>query len=285
MGAPYYYIDTAPFMARFELLSASMPGLVAVGQLKGLMQVSQMVRRLVQSYARCEGHNHLLTRKLNMLTHPSWRRRVLKELGGLRKLSLWQAAQERVRLWREAKDKAPCDIADPGPKLNSTSEPAWLYTQRLAESEVLKARARLCLKAGIHPNIERDKFKVDFEGEFRLPPIPRGERANRQVKVYTAQTISDYDYNPIPFAKEVPFGVAIVWPEEFYAAALAEEKIASEPSAETPEPIKIDPEWKPNSRRNQPWDILPTRLPQEIMPKAQYMGIFGSILVGTLPPA
>ena len=64
----------------------------------------------------------------------------------------------------------------------------------------------------------RDRVKMDFEGEFRLAPLPRGERAARQLRVYTANSISDYDWNPIPFATETGFGPAAVWPAEFRAA-------------------------------------------------------------------
>ena len=47
-------------------------------------------------------------------------------------------------------------------------------------------------------------------------------RAKRRVKVYTQNTIVDYDWNNIPFAKDTGFGPASVWPAEFYAAMVAE---------------------------------------------------------------
>jgi len=157
-------------------------------------------------------HNRHLALKLEMLINTSWRERVLKELGGLRKLKLWEAARARIA----ARAAAPSRPVLP-------LEPNWLFTPaRMAESERLKARKREVFRAGHNSLIVRNRCKVDFEGEFRLAPLPRGECAARRMKVYTAKTIIDYDWNPMPIAKEKGFGPACVWPVEFYAAMAIE---------------------------------------------------------------
>jgi len=68
-------------------------------------------------------------------------------------------------------------------------------------------------------NIVRDRCKMDFDGMFRLAPLSRGTHGTtRQIKIYTQDSISDYRYNAIPFAKIKGLGPATVWPVEFYTA-------------------------------------------------------------------
>ena len=80
--------------------------------------------------------------------------------------------------------------------------------------------SEMCIRdrAGAHPNIYRDRVKMDFDGLFRLPPLSREKRGIRQVKVYTKNSIVDYDFNGMPFGEVKGFGPAMVWPVEFYAA-------------------------------------------------------------------
>jgi len=122
--------------------------MVIAGRFRVSGRLAHKVVRLVRALTQCEAHNIHLTRKLDMLLNKPWREQVLKELGGLRKLKLWEAARDRIQA-------------------------------------ILKAHARLCGRATAHPNIVRDRCKVDFDGLFRLAPLPRGERAKGQVKVYT----------------------------------------------------------------------------------------------------
>lgn len=205
-------------------------GFIAAGRLGDMLRVSHKVARLVRTFTKFERQNILLTRKLEMLSDTHWRDRVLKELGGMRKLKLWDAARKRMEQ-RIAERAGRAAIDRPAP------EPAWLYTaERMAESERLKARARMCMSASAHPNIFRDRYKMDFDGLFRLAPLSReglhSEGAARQVKVYTQNTISDYEWNPVPFAKTQGFGPASIWPVEFYAAM----KVESEAREEKTEP-------------------------------------------------
>ena len=208
------FIDTAPLAARYELLCASIMMFIEAGQIARVLRLTHKVRRLVRAFTQLDRHNILLQRKLNMLSNAAWRERVLQELGGLRKLKLWEAAKKRIEARIEARRETPRKAAPV-----SEQTPAWLLTpERMAESERLKAHTRLCGRATAHPLILRDRVKMDFDGMFRLAPLPRGERAKRRVKVYTQNTIVDYDWNNIPFAKETGLGPAMVWPAEFYAA-------------------------------------------------------------------
>jgi len=204
----HHFIDLAPLSARYEVLTHAVLTYLAAGQLGLMLRYSRKVLRLVQVFTKLEAQNILLTRKREMLSHAPWRERVLKELGGLRRLKMWETARARVLALGDAPAVTP-----------KPSEPSWLYTpERRAESERLKAHARKCARAGAHPNIYRDRVKMDFDGLFRLPPLPRDKTGMRQVKVYTKNSIVNYDFNGMPFGEVKGFGPAMVWPVEFYAA-------------------------------------------------------------------
>ena len=203
-----HFIDTEPFALRYAVLTQAVLAYLAAGQLGRMLKTTQTILRLVRVFARVDAHNILLRRKLAMLANRAWRERVLSDLGGMRKLELWEAAQQR----------SAAQIR-PNPTNNEDVTQPWLYTpERIAESERLKAHARKCMRACVHPNIVRDRVKVDFDGLFRLAPIPKGAARTRLEKVYTQNSIVDYRWNPIPFAKDKSFGPASVWPAEFYAA-------------------------------------------------------------------
>jgi len=183
-----------------------------------VLSYSYKLRRLVRAFTRFEAQNVLTRRKLEMLCHAPWRELVIKELGGMRKLKLWEAARERIMA-----------RASRAPKPPAPQEPAWLFTpERIAESERLKAWARDCARAAAPKGFVRDKVKMDCDGEFRLAPLPRGANAARQIRVYTALSISDYDWDGIPFDTENGFGPISVWPVEFYAAMEIEAGILEE---------------------------------------------------------
>ena len=212
------FIDTAPLVSRFDVLAEAVLAFAIAGQCFASMRAARKVIRLVRVVTKLEAHNAHLRLKLDMLSNKPWRERVLKDLGGLRKLKLWEAAKARI----EARTAAP-------KKERKPQGPAWLYTaERIAESERLKARKRACARASHNPLIVRDKCKLDFEGQFRLAPLPRAKRGPRQMRVYTQNTIIEYDWNPIPFQEEKGFGPASVWPVEFYAAMKIEAEILAE---------------------------------------------------------
>jgi len=211
----YSIIETEPLFLRYEVLAQAMLAMTIAGQFVLAGLAARKITHLARVASRLEAHNVQLRLKLKMLSHKQWREKVLKDLGGLRKLKMWEACKARI----EARAAAPRQEAKP-------KGPAWLYTaERIAESERLKARKREIFRANQNPNIVRDRCKVDFEGDFRLAPLPRGERALRQITVYTENTIIDYDWNPVPFAEKKGFGPASVWPEEFYAAMKIEAEI------------------------------------------------------------
>ena len=211
----YSFIDTAPLAARYDVLAQAVLAFIAAGRLGHALKVSHKIVRLILTLMKLEAQNAQLKRKLDMFSHKPWRDCVLRELGGMRTLKLWDAAYKRTFLKAAAPHKTP-----------KSQDPAWLFTaERIAESERLKARKREVFRAGHNPLIMRDRFKVDSEGEFRLAPLPRGERAARQMRVYTQSSIVEYDWNPMPFQTETGFGPACVWPVEFYAAMEIEAEI------------------------------------------------------------
>ena len=215
---PPHLIDTAPLALRYQVMIASLLAFMAAGRHRDVLSYSFKILRLVRVFTQFEAQNVLTKRKLEMLCNSAWRERVLRELGGMRKLSLWEAASARIK---ERESRTPKPI--------TPEEPSWLYTpERIAESERLKARTRACAKACAPERVVRDRVKMDFEGEFRLAPLPRGERAPRRRKVYTAASLTEYDYNPLPFAPQSGFGPATVWPVEFRAAMEIEAGAAEE---------------------------------------------------------
>jgi len=156
------FIDAAPLAARYHMLMGLILTLITAGRIRDVERLSRQVARLVKAYVKVGAHNALISRKLDMLADPNWRGRVLKDLGGLRKLKLWDAAFARVQ--KEAvKRFTPVK-----------AEPAWLdRPERIAESERLKARSRAISKACVNPKVFRDAVKVDMDGMFRLAPLPR----------------------------------------------------------------------------------------------------------------
>ena len=208
----HHFVDIASLPVRYAVLAQAILSFVTSGQFREAMRATQKVRRMIRLYVRLDTQNRLWARKIAMLSDRAWRERVLKELGGLRRLRMWEAARKRIEQSFLARSYRPSPKAE-------ASEPAWLYTpERLAESERLKAHIRKCARAGLSPLVTRDRVKMDFDGMFRLPPLPRITSSARSVIVYTKNSIVDYDFNPVPFAKVSGFGPAMVWPVEFYAA-------------------------------------------------------------------
>lgn len=260
--------------------------------MRAALGVSQTVRHLVRVYTKYEAHNVLLRRKMDMLMHKPWREQVLKELGGLHKLKLWEATRKRIEARNEARRNGPA------PETPLAPSPTWLYTpERIAESEKLKARVRMCQRATASPNIFRDRFRVDFEGEFRLAPLPRGPQVTRQIVVYTAETISDYDWNAMRLEPITGPGPAIVWPAEFYAAMKAEamlEETSNSVIRHKPLAAQMGDQAKQNSSltldppssgkallRDDKEEIgLPTVSAEEVMFEKDHRRIFGERTLG-----
>jgi len=213
---------------------ASLMGFLAAGRYRDVLRYSYKVGRLVRVFAKLEAHNARLKRKLEMLSHRPWRELVVKELGGLKRLKRWEVSLARIK-------------ARGGRRLNTPEpQPPWLLTpERIAESERLKAHARKCGRATAHPRVFRDRYRMDFAGEFRLAPLPRAPRGKFQIKVYTANSITEYDWNNIPFAKETGFGPAMIWPVEVFVAMEIEAGISQ---THTSSPCIPDQRFEKNVR-------------------------------------
>ena len=111
------FIDLAPLAARYEGLCAAFIAMIEAGQMGRMLRLSHKLGRLVRVYSKLGTHNQHVALKLDMLINASWRERVLKDLGGIRKLKLWEAAKARI----EERRLAP-------PKEAERNEPCLLYT-------------------------------------------------------------------------------------------------------------------------------------------------------------
>jgi hypothetical protein len=131
-----------------------------------------------------------------MLRHPEWRLKVIKDLGGVDKL---------IRLWKRL------------------SEPRETFKRRKVkltyEEKRYREHIQRIAKAHAHPNIYRDPFRVDQDGEFRLPPMPRraSDKPKRKPSPY------NYDARPVVDFKGLKQPI-MVWPDEFFVFMNWEER-------------------------------------------------------------
>ena len=95
--SPPHLIDTAPLALRYQVMIASLLAFMAAGRHRDVLSYSFKILRLVRVFTRFEAQNILTKRKLEMLCNSAWQDRVLRELGGMRKLSLWEAASARIK--------------------------------------------------------------------------------------------------------------------------------------------------------------------------------------------
>jgi len=204
-------------MARYNILTAAILLMINAGRIGRALKLTHDVNHVIRLFVKFETQNTQLNMKLKMLLCKPWRTRVLKQLGGMRRLRSWEAAAAR-----NAKPRKETGH-------NFDADPIWLDTpERRAESERLKEHVKKCARACVSPNVVRDRIRMDFEGQFRLAPIPQGERRPRQEKIYTAGSICDYVFNAVPFYEDKGYGPAVVWPAEFRAAIAAEKAMSEE---------------------------------------------------------
>ena len=226
---PPHLIDTAPLVARYNYINEAILAFIAAGHMLLVVRYTYKLLQVIRAYARFDGANIMMRLKLDMLCNRAWRQAVLRDLGGLETLRRWEAIAARFvpRQDRsEFKNKPSASLKGYGPV---DENPSWLLTpERIAESERLKARARTIMRACASPNIVRDRVKMDFDGLFRLPPLPRQEKLPANTKIYTEASIIDYDWNSMPLNKETGFGPAMVWPHEFYAAMVLDGEMEEE---------------------------------------------------------
>ena len=213
----FYVPDALPdipaLTARYERLILMVKILLITGDYSGVLKTSLDMQRAAKALIKGKVRAAATERKLQMLLCPKWRARVIEDLGGMRKLALWTAAMKRAVV-REREDK---DRWKPEPKRESGYIPPHIIAARAAQDFQMakdRAHAKLCAKACANPDIFKDPFRVDFDGYFRLPPVPRAPRAVGQ-----SARGREYIYDARPVTKLTGIYVpAAVWPAEFYAA-------------------------------------------------------------------
>ena len=204
------FIDTSPLRLQVSVLLTSLMAFATAGKFSAVVKASLAMRRAYKSIMRADIHNRNLERKLHMLACRAWRARVLSDLGGLCKLALWDAAMKRAAIRTSLHGSPHLSRLPAAP---GKPAPAW----RQAKEALRRVHIRDCAKACANPRIVRDPFRVDFEGEFRLAPLPRLSVRGRRGVILSDGP--DYDYDAM---RRVQFrgvrSVAVVWPCEFYAA-------------------------------------------------------------------
>jgi hypothetical protein len=152
------------------------------------LKIGRQLQREVRQIAIAASQLRRYELKLDMLRHPDWRLKVIKDLGGVNKL---------IRLWKRLSE--PCETFKRQLKKLTYEEIRYRqHIQRIA-------------KAHAHPNIYRDPFRVDQDGEFRLPPMPRRAlgKPNNKPSPY------NYDARPVVDFKGLKQPI-MVWPDEFF---------------------------------------------------------------------
>jgi len=214
-------IDIAPLEVHYMAVIAGLQALVLAGcSGRRVLSASRQIHAVIRALIKANIHNHHAQQKIAMLLNPKWRTRVLRELGGSRKLGLWM---RRVMRLDEHQTKR---------RVRPEVEPVWWRSpERIAQSEALKAHARLCARACVHHGTFRDPYKMDREGQFRLAPLPRTSAQPRQAVIYSELTISDYNYSAVPVYKP-EFGTICVTAFEFIAAVQMDKETAGKEKVE-----------------------------------------------------
>ena len=234
-----YFIDMAPLEAAMRGLCVLLGLVIAQGGQPRLMdKVSRQILAAVKALTSAGYHNIRADRKLSMLASPSWRARVLRDLGGIAVLERWERIMAKRR---EAMDA----IYRGGPHYEPRTYPS--EAQRLARAANLK-KAKLALFRkrfqqacrdtfkrrsfeapsydGFGPNTLVDRVKVDQEGEFRLAPLKRVGTKTQQENTTRHQLQETKDRGPKVYYSDLD--PIALYPAEFYAA----QKVDAEMEAE-----------------------------------------------------
>ena len=251
-------IDIAPLAALYMAAIAGFEALRIAGTYRRMPAASRKIGTVVRALIKAKMHNHHVDLKLRMLLNPQWRKRVLRELGGPHKLGLWMTRLMRLEGRLPSQRRArPVQ-----------SEPVWWRSpEHIAQSEALKAHARLCAKACAPQGTYRDPFKMDREGQFRLTPLPRLLSGQpRKAVIYTQLTISDYNYNAVPVYRP-QIGPASVSPFEFIAAARMDK--AEEDNTDV---ISDSPSVALESPREEEEDDDEETVEEDFLPLPEFLG-------------
>ena len=233
------FIDMAPLEAAMRGLCVLLGLVIAQGGKPRLMdKVSRQILAAVKALTSAGYHNIRADRKLSMLASPSWRARVLRDLGGIAVLERWERIMAKRR---EAMDA----MLGGGPSYEPRTYPS--EAQRLARAANLK-KAKLALFRkrfqqacrdtfkrrsfdapsydGFGPNTLVDRVKVDQEGEFRLAPLKRVASNAQQDKTAKHQNQTIKERGPKVYYSDLD--PIALYPAEFYAA----QKVDAEMEAE-----------------------------------------------------
>ena len=204
--------DITCLTARYGRLLLLFKVLIAAGDFTKGLAVSRDIGRAARRLMRGRAQAATRAVKAKMLACPGWRARVIADLGGVRKLALWNAAMDRAikrardrrTLWQPPQPACGAQII--------TRESAAADAREAAR----RAHIRACAKACVNPAILIDPFRVDQDGLFRLPPVPR---APRSLQKAGRKRLREYTYDARPRTKLTGhFAPAPVWPAEFYLA-------------------------------------------------------------------
>jgi len=180
-------------LAAYKRLTALTLLLIDQGIGRGFLAHCNSVVKCVRAYIRADWNNTQLDLKLRMLASKAWREGVLKDLGGEAALKRWD---KRMSSYKVALYLRAMGLPE---KSDAQTETVWRKTpERIAKELRQIAHAKRCARATAHPLIIRDPFRVDFDGQFRLAPVPRlkgTRRSPEEVLATDPDYMERYDYD------------------------------------------------------------------------------------------
>ena len=209
--APAAVPDITALEQRYALLITQVMALIAANDFTQTLSVSRDIARAARALMAGKAQMAAAELKRKMLLNTAWRSRVIADLGGYRKLHLWQRARRRAAM-RAALLSLSSPVENGGTRRQTALPPAEL-TRRAG----IRDRARACA----HPLIFKDPVKVDQEGQFRLPAIPRAPLPYALRS--GARPHHSYEFDARPVKKQNKYAAAEpITPLEFYQAREAE---------------------------------------------------------------
>lgn len=132
------------------------------------LRLSRKVARAVRALIKAQTTAYQAQLKRAMLATPHWRARVLRDLGGKRALERWDerfAKAVQRQAYETSPRKRPLTCAQ-------IAAYAWMKHKRQIGWTSLNLNG--------HPRIVFDRVRTDFEGQFRLAPLPRRPRKTQR---------------------------------------------------------------------------------------------------------
>jgi len=176
-------IDLAPLEAAWRGLFVVFQALLDQGRYSRIEAGSRDIHRALKSLIGAATHNDRLARKLDMLASPTWRARVLKDLGGEAVLARWErimAKRHKIAVFGDT----PRAHASPAQRLaraaNLKKAKLALWRKRFQA----ECRAKRKYRSFERPNPKTlvDRVKVDMEGQFRLAALKRAPLKHGEIK-------------------------------------------------------------------------------------------------------